>query len=102
MRKILFVDDDQLTLEILRKMLSGMCGEWDIHFTDNGPEALLLLTESDFEVIVSDMRMPEMDGTELLKKVREKHPDMVRIILSAFSDHKAIMRTVRLAHQYIS
>jgi putative nucleotidyltransferase with HDIG domain len=102
MRKILFVDDDQLTLEMLRKMLSGMCREWDTHFTDNGSDALRLLVESDFDVIVSDMRMPEMDGTELLKKVREKNPDMVRIVLSAFSDHKAIMRTVRLAHQYVS
>jgi putative nucleotidyltransferase with HDIG domain len=102
MRKILFVDDDHLTLEMLRKMLSGMRREWDIHFTDNGPDALKLLAESNFDVIVSDMRMPEMDGTELLTRIREDYPWMVRLVLSAFADHKVIMRTVRLAHQYIS
>lgn len=102
MRKILFVDDDQLTLQMLGKMLSSMHSEWDIHFTDNGLEAIRMLAAAGFDVIVTDMRMPEMDGTELLTKVREQYPEMVRIVLSAFSDHKAVMRTVRLAHQYIS
>jgi putative nucleotidyltransferase with HDIG domain len=102
MRKILFVDDDQLTLQMLRKMLSGMRSEWDMNFTDNGPEAIRMLAAADMDVIVTDMRMPEMDGTELLTQIREQYPEMVRIVLSAFSDHKAIMRTVRLAHQYIS
>lgn len=102
MRRILFVDDDQLTLEMLKNMLSGMRREWDIHFADNGADALRILAESNFDVIVSDMRMPGMDGMELLNRVREDYPWMVRLVLSAFVDHKAIMRTVRLAHQYIS
>ncbi len=102
MRKILFVDDEKNILQGLQRMLRGMRKDWDMHFTDNGPEALRLMEASDFDVIVSDMRMPGMDGTELLTQVREKYPEMVRMVLSAFADHKAIMRTVRLAHQYVS
>ena len=66
MRKILFVDDDQLTLNMLRKMLIGMRSEWNMNFTDNGPEAIRMLAAADMDVIVTDMCMPEMDGTELL------------------------------------
>ena len=102
MRRLLFVDDEHNVLQGLRRMLRGMRKEWDMHFVDNGTEALRLLEATDVDVIVSDMRMPEMDGTELLTQVQQKYPEMVRIVLSAFADHQAVMRTVQLAHQYIS
>lgn len=102
MRKILFVDDEPNVLQGLSRMLDDMRNDWDMRFADNGPEALCLLESEDVDVIVAEMRMSAMDGTELFTQVREKYPEMVRIVLSAYSDHKAIMRTVRLAHQYIS
>lgn len=102
MRKILFVDDDPNVLKGLKRILRGMRSEWEMDFVDNAAQALGLLAASDFDVLVSDMRMEKIDGPELLIQVREEYPAMVRIVLSAYSDHKAIMRTVRLAHQYIS
>jgi putative nucleotidyltransferase with HDIG domain len=102
MRRILFVDDEPNVLKGMQRMLRGLRKEWDMHFVDNGAAALEMLAKSDFDVIVSDMRMPAMDGAELLTQVREQHPEMVRMVLSAYADHKAIMRTVRLAHQYIA
>lgn len=102
MRRILFVDDEPNVLKGMQRMLRSMRKEWDMHFVDNGAAALDMLAASEFDVIVSDMRMPVMDGAELLTQVRDKYPEMVRMVLSAYADHKAIMRTVRLAHQYIS
>jgi putative nucleotidyltransferase with HDIG domain len=102
MRRILFVDDEPNVLKGLRRMLRGMRKEWEMHFVASGAEALEALAASPFDVIVSDMRMPGMDGVELLSQVRQHYPDMVRLVLSAYADHKAIMRSVRLAHQYIS
>ncbi|WP_319409951.1 response regulator [uncultured Desulfosarcina sp.] len=102
MRKILIVDDESHLSQELRCMLGAMCNDWNIDYSNNGPDALRRLESEDVDVIVSEMRMSGMDGKELLTQVREKYPEMVRIVLSAFSDHKAIMRTVRLAHQYIS
>ncbi|MEJ2640990.1 MAG: response regulator [Desulfosarcinaceae bacterium] len=102
MRRILFVDDEPNVLKGMQRMLRGMRKEWEMHFVDSGAAALEMLAASEFDVIVSDMRMPVMDGAELLSQVRDRYPEMVRMVLSAYADHKAIMRTVRLAHQYIA
>jgi putative nucleotidyltransferase with HDIG domain len=102
MRKILLVDDEPDLPQDLSCMLGAMRSDWDINYTNSGPDALDRLDSEDVDVIVAEMRMSAMDGKELLTQVREKYPEVVRIVLSAFSDHKAIMRTVRLAHQYIS
>jgi putative nucleotidyltransferase with HDIG domain len=102
MRRILFVDDEPNVLKGMQRMLRGMRKEWDMHFVDSGTAALEMLAASKYDVIVSDMRMPGMDGAELLTQVRDLYPEMVRMVLSAYADHKAIMRTVRLAHQYIA
>jgi putative nucleotidyltransferase with HDIG domain len=101
-KQILFVDDEPMILEGLRRMLRGLRDEWDMTFTQGGHEALESMAKRPFDVIVSDMRMPEMDGGQLLSKVKERYPHTVRIILSGHSDKEAIMRTVRLAHQYLS
>jgi HD-like signal output (HDOD) protein len=101
-RRILFVDDERNVLQGLRRMLHSMRGTWDMRFADSGRQALTMLAESSADVIVSDMRMPTMDGVELLSQVKADYPHMVRIVLSGHADHKSIIKTVRLAHQYIS
>jgi putative nucleotidyltransferase with HDIG domain len=101
-RKILFVDDEIKILEGLGRMLRSMRSEWDMSFATSGPAALRLMAEKSYDVIVSDMRMPEMDGAELLTIVKDTYPDSVRIILSGHAEREMIMRTVRPAHQYIS
>jgi putative nucleotidyltransferase with HDIG domain len=101
-KQILFVDDEPMILEGMRRMLRGMRDEWDVAFAQGGHEALEIMTKRSFDVIVSDMRMPEMDGAQLLSRVKEQYPHTVRIILSGHSDKEAIMRTVKPAHQYLS
>ncbi|RLB26100.1 MAG: two-component system response regulator [Deltaproteobacteria bacterium] len=101
-KKILFVDDEPNVLNGLRRMLRGMRKEWDMHFAEGGEQALNLLSTTRFDVIISDMRMPGMDGAELLSIVMQKYPEVVRIVLSGHSDKEMILRSVRPAQQYLS
>ncbi len=100
--RILFVDDEIRLLEGLKRMLRPMRLEWEMAFASSGKEALEILASSPFDVIVTDMRMPVMDGNQLLEAVKETHPEMVRIILSGYSDKEMILRSVQSAHQYIA
>ena len=100
--RILFVDDEPNVLEGLRRMLRSRRGEWDMAFVEGGGEALALMEEQHFDAIVSDMRMPGMDGAELLGRVKECWPEVVRFILSGHSDQELVMRSVGPSHQYLS
>jgi HD-like signal output (HDOD) protein len=100
--RLLFVDDEPRVLDGLRRMLRPLRGEWEMHFATSGAEALALMEEAAFHVVVTDMRMPEMDGAELLDRVRELHPDVVRIVLSGHSDEETILRAVGPSHRYLS
>lgn len=100
--KILFVDDEPNVLDSLRLSLRPMRVKWDMSFALGGREALDLLARTPHEVVVSDMRMPGIDGAQLLHEVQERHPESVRIILSGYSDEQSVLKTVKLAHQYLS
>ncbi|MFW6055270.1 MAG: response regulator, partial [Thermodesulfobacteriota bacterium] len=101
-KSILFVDDEPNILKGLQRMLRSMRREWDMRFAESGPEALEIMEQEPFDVLVSDMRMPGMDGVQLLEEVRKKYPETVRIVLSGHSDSQMTMKAVRVAHQYIS
>ena len=99
---ILFVDDEVNILNALKRMLYPMNRQWEMHFAASGQEALQMMEKTPFDIIVSDMLMPEMDGTALLKKTRERHPELIRFILSGHSNLEQIYHTVGVAHQFIS
>lgn len=102
MKKILFVDDDPRILDGLKRMLRGQRHEWDMAFAESGKAALEILSEAPHDVIVSDMRMPGMDGAELLSRVQEAYPSTVRIVLSGHAELEAALRAVPVAHQFLS
>ncbi|HCY84264.1 MAG TPA: two-component system response regulator [Desulfobacteraceae bacterium] len=101
-QRILFVDDEPNILKGLQRSLRPLRKIWDMTFVDSGEAALDILEKKEFHVIISDMRMPEMDGGQLLRQVQERWPTMVRIILSGHSDQELIMKSVKSAHQYLS
>jgi len=101
-KRVLFVDDEPRILDGIRRMMRPLHEEWDMRFANSGYEALEMLSQEDFDVIVSDMRMPGMSGAELLAKVQQLYPQMVRIVLSGAAQKDAIMRSVRLIHQYLA
>ncbi len=99
---VLFVDDETNVLNGLRLVLRPLKGAWEMAYAENGMEALEILSEKRFDVIISDMRMPGMDGGDLLSEVQRLYPHMLRIILSGYSDQEMIMKTVKPAHQFLS
>ena len=100
--RILFVDDEPMVLEGLQRMLRSLRRTWEMVTATSGPEALEILSRKSFDVVVTDMRMPGMDGAQLLREVQKRYPEMVRIVLSGQSDREVVLKTVRLAHQYLS
>ena len=101
MKRILFVDDEVSILDGLKRMLRPMRSEWEMAFAAGGDAALSMLEAASFDVIVTDMRMPGMDGASLLEIVREKFPNMLRIILSGYTELQASLRAVPVAHQFL-
>ncbi|MEM8950723.1 MAG: response regulator [Pseudomonadota bacterium] len=100
--RALFVDDEPLVLSGLRRMLRSLRHDWDMSFANSGREALELLDGGDFAVVVSDMRMPEMDGATLLNEIAARHPATARLVLSGHAELEAILRAVRPAHQFLA
>jgi HD-like signal output (HDOD) protein len=102
MINILFVDDEPNILDGLQRMLRSVRHEWQMSFANNGAEALNFMAQNNVDVIVSDMKMPGMDGSQLLQEVRKLYPQVVRIILSGYSEKDMILKSVGAAHQYLA
>src|SRR5262249_47188868 len=102
MRRVLFVDDEPRILEGLRRMLRPQRDEWEISFAPGGEAALALMEASPYDVIVSDMRMPIIDGATLLCKVRDLYPHVVRIVLSGHAELATALKVVPVAHQFLA
>ena len=102
MKRILFVDDDANVLAGLRNSLRGRRAEWACVFA-LGPEAALKELEGDpFDVVVSDMRMPKLDGAAVLAATKRMQPRAVRMILSGQTELEAIMKSVFVAHVFLA
>jgi HD-like signal output (HDOD) protein len=102
MKRILFVDDEPAALEGLRFRLHRMSGKWDIGWADSGPLAIEQMERQPYDVVVTDLRMPGMDGAKLLEIVSARWPQTIRIVLSGHADPQQTMRVVPLVHQYLS
>jgi HD-like signal output (HDOD) protein len=102
MRRVLFVDDEPKILEGLRRMLRALRHEWEMAFAPGGEAAPAMMEASPFDIIVSDMRMPGIDGATLLCRVRELYPQVVRIVLSGHTELSAALQVVPVAHQFLA
>ncbi len=101
-QRVLFVDDQPNVLDGLRRVLHKFRHEWDMEYAVSGAEALAAMEKRPFDIIVADMKMPVMNGAQLLKRVSELYPSTVRFILSGHSDRELILQSVGYAHQYLS
>lgn len=101
-RSIVFVDDEQNLLSGLRRLLRHKRDQWDMRFASSGEAALAMLEEQAADVIVSDMKMPKMDGAQLLTEVRRRHPRTARMILSGHADRMSIISAVGPTQQFLS
>src|SRR5437868_15488296 len=86
MKRILFVDDESKILDGIRRMLHTARTRWDLQFAVGGEAGLKACEAAPFDVVISDMRMPGMDGATLLPHMRDRYPSTARIILSGYSE----------------
>ncbi len=102
MKRVLFVDDDSSILDGLRRLFRQKRDVWEMTFALGGAEALRHIETETFDVVVSDMRMPGVDGGAVLEAVRRTHPATVRLILSGNSSGDAALCAMGTAHQFLA
>jgi HD-like signal output (HDOD) protein len=102
MKNIVFVDDERELLDGLRMRLYRHRNDWNMKFVLSGNEAIAIFEEQHVDLIVSDVRMPGMDGGQLLTLVKQRWPTAMRIIVSGYSDPVQAVRLTSLAHQYVA
>jgi CheY-like chemotaxis protein len=96
--RVLFVDDDPSILGALRRLFHRERPTWDMTFVEGGPAALAELRRSSYDVVVTDLRMPDLDGGTLLAVVAAERPATVRIIVSGYADPNLSERARQSAH----
>lgn len=102
MIRIYFVDDEQQLLDGLQNLLRKQRRVWDMKFLLGGEAALAALAEQPCDILVTDMRMPGMDGAQLLEQVQARYPEVIRMVLSGQADDAQIARTLPVTHQFLS
>ncbi|MBI3597303.1 MAG: response regulator, partial [Nitrospirae bacterium] len=94
---VLYVDDEPLALETFRLQFKE---DFTVHTSQNGEEAMRSLRENEIAVILTDQRMPRLSGVELLKQVKEQHPDTVRMLITAYSDMDVVIEAINQGNVY--
>lgn len=101
-KRILFVDDEPAILAGLQNLLYKDRRRWEMVFALGGELALAEVRKAPFDIVVSDMRMPGIDGAMLLNVIKDECPATVRIMLSGHADREAIVRALPALHQLLS
>jgi len=100
--RILFVDDEPSILSGLRSLLHRQRKDWEMVFALGGEQAIEQLETSQFHVVVTDMRMPKIDGAQLLQMVRQRWPSTCRIVLSGHAEREAMLRVLPAMHVFLA
>ena len=101
-KSILFVDDEASLLELYPLAFEGEKERWNIQIAPGGIQALSIMERGTVDVLVSDMRMPGMDGARLLQEVVRLHPRTSRLIISGFADAEQIAQCLGATHQFMA
>ena len=95
---ILLVDDEEMILNALRRVLASF--EWDVLVAESGAQALEIMACRPIALIISDQRMPGMNGLELLNVVKKEYPDTVRIILTGYAEMDVVVKAINQGEVY--
>lgn len=100
-KSILFVDDENQILRALKRLFFN--APYETFYMGSAQDALQLLEQRPIDLIITDIRMPQMDGFELLKIVKAKYPEVLRVALSGYTDSKQIYKAIEqnLAKMYL-
>ncbi len=97
-RTVLFVDDERDILNSLKRLFNSE--PYQCLFAQGGYEALSLLERKRVDVIITDLKMPEIDGLKLLKQVQKEYPDVIRLVLSVHADKNSVLNAVNIGRVY--
>src|SRR5437899_13090756 len=86
--KILMLDDDQELLELYRCILANLPSKPDVHTANSGARAMALLQSEPFDLLICDLRMPKLDGLQVVGIVRRKYPQLRVVVLTALNDEQ--------------
>ncbi|MEO5358615.1 MAG: sigma-54 dependent transcriptional regulator [Nitrospirae bacterium YQR-1] len=92
-RKILIVDDEKIAIENLQHIMKKE--SYDVVSTQSGSHALKLLTENDYDVVLTDLKMESVDGMQILKKCKEQNPDTEVIIITGYATLDSAVKTIK-------
>ena len=101
-KRILFVEEDPVLLQIYLRVLDDQSGVWETFAATNGWQALDLVERYEFDVVVSDVRLPGLSGLEVMEGVRKHSPRASRIVLSDISDQEEVARCLNSVHQFLA
>ncbi|MGI9456238.1 MAG: HDOD domain-containing protein, partial [Aeoliella sp.] len=101
MKRILFVNEEANVLDGLRRMLRCLRTEWSMEFASSGKQALEHLNNTPCDVLVSDIRVADLEGAPLLSEARDRFPKTVRIALSGQTEQDDLLQVIGSAHQFI-
>jgi HD-like signal output (HDOD) protein/ActR/RegA family two-component response regulator len=102
LKRLLFVDDEPLIRELYGTLGSTLGKGHEVHTAASAGEALDLLDEKNFDVVVSDLAMPEMDGIEFLSEVVRGYPQSARIVISGFADRLKVAECLTVGHRFFT
>ena len=100
--RILFVDNEQNLLDGLQGLMRKHRQKWNMSFALGAKKALELLDSKPYDLVITDLQMPVMNGMDLLVRVKEKHPNAIRFILSGSVDFDKGLKAITIAHQYLT
>ena len=100
--RILLVDDDPIVLRALRRLLLGARPGWEIDMAESGDAALALLESKTYDVIVTDLHMPALDGAALLSRLKTEQPNLMRVIHSSHVESLTPEQAQELAHAVLT
>ena len=100
-RKILFVDGEEGILSGLKRMLRPLRDDWDMRFFSSPERALDAAANEKFDLVVSEIRVPGMDGMSFLDEIRRRHPEIVRVVMSGDKRQVTKLRSTGVVHQSV-
>ena len=101
MKNVLFVDDERSILDGLKRLLRGQ-QEWQMAFVDNPVVALRMIETQPYDVVISDMRMPQVSGAEVLRHAKQHSPKSVRIALSGYAEAGLVLESAGTVHRFLA
>ena len=102
MNQILFVDSDPIALNTLKTALEGQETGWNATFVTSAQAALNLLSNRWFDVVFTELRLPGMDGAELLQHVKLHHPSIIRVLLAEPLEDEQLDRAIAVAQRFVA